>query len=101
MKIYISGKITGLPLNKVAKKFAYHSQLLELKGYEPVNPLIISPFEEFKSWHEYMIDDIKVLFECDAIYLLRDWGQSRGARIEYQIAKELGLKILFEGEYNI
>ena len=47
-----------------------------------------------------MRDDISALMKCDAIYMLNDWGQSRGARIEYVIAKELGLEIIYEGEFN-
>lgn len=100
MKVYISGKISGLPLNNVIEKFKWHASLLESKGHEPINPIDISPFHDSKDWYYYMVDDIAALLKCDAIYMLKDWGQSRGARIEYQIAKELGLQILFEGEYN-
>ena len=100
MKIYISGKISGLPIKNVIEKFKWHAGFLEMKGYEPVNPIDVSPFDETKDWSDYMVDDIAALLKCEAIYMLKDWGQSRGARIEYQIAKELGLQILFEGEYN-
>ena len=100
MKIYISGKISGLPLKNVIDKFNMHAAFLKLKGYEPVNPIEVSPYREDKQWHDYMVDDFAALLKCEAIYMLKDWGQSRGARIEYQIAKELGLQILFEGEYN-
>ena len=100
MKIYISGKISGLPLIQVIEKFKWHSGFLSLKGHTPINPMDISPFKPNKEWKDYMIDDIKVLFECDAIYMLKDWGQSKAARIEYNIAKELGLNIIFEGEFN-
>ena len=101
MRVYISGKITGLPIDQVAEKFNSHAVLLKLKGYEPVNPVDVSPYHISKQWHDYMVDDIAALFQCDAIYMLADWGQSRGARIEYQIAKELGLKIIFQGELNV
>jgi len=47
-----------------------------------------------------MVDDISALLECEAIYMVKDWGQSKGARLEYAIAKELGLYILFDGEFN-
>lgn len=100
-KIYISGKISGLPMNNVIDKFNLHAAFLKLRGYEPVNPIYVSPYREDKQWHDYMVDDIAALFQCDAIYMLADWGQSRGARIEYQIAKELGLKIIFQGELNV
>jgi len=101
MKVYISGKISGLPLKIVEEKFKRHFSFLKMKGFNPVNPIDISPFDASKDWHDYMIEDIAVLLKCDAIYMLKDWGQSRGARIEYQIAKELGLRILFEGEFNV
>jgi len=96
MKVYISGKITGLDIKDVEDKFNKQKKVLGKQGYEPLSPLDISPFSVDKTWEDYMIDDIKVLFECDAIFMLSDWGLSKGARIEYQIAKELGLEIMFE-----
>ncbi len=96
MRIYISGKITGLPIEEVKEKFKKASKEVASSGHWPVNPLEISPFEESKSWIDYMADDIKELLSCDAIYLLKDWNQSKGARIEFVIAKELGLIKMFE-----
>lgn len=100
MRVYISGKITGLPMESVTEKFKWHSCFLEAKGYKPVNPIEVSPFKEEKTWHDYMADDIAELLKCDAIYMLKDWGQSKGARLEYLIARDLGLVVLFEGEFN-
>lgn len=108
MKIYISGKITGLKLEDVKYKFKWHAGFLELKGHEPVNPLDIDiilekdpkEYSPKELWDIQMAFDIKELFGCEAIYMLKDWGQSKGARIEYAIAKEIGLKIYFEGEFN-
>lgn len=98
-KIYISGKITGLDLNNVEKKFQESEDFLKSLKYENViNPHKLHPYIEGKKWEEYLIDDIKLLFECDIIYLQNDWGLSKGARLEYTIAKELGLKIMFEND---
>ena len=47
---------------------------------------------------EYMLDDIKLLFDCEAIFLLNNWQASKEARIEYLIAKEIGMTILMEAE---
>ena len=69
-KIYVSGKITGLPMEHVKKKFGITCVYLREIGFEPINPLEISPFAENKIWEDYMIDDIKELFKCDAIYML-------------------------------
>ena len=101
-KIYISGKITGLNMDYVDKKFKESEDLLKILGYENIiNPHKLHPFIEGKKWEEYLIDDIKLLFECDVIYLQDDWGLSKGARLEYVIAKELGLKVLFENNFKI
>ena len=51
-----------------------------------------------KSWTWYMRKDIAGLMECDAIFLLKDWEESRGARLEYHIAQQLEIKIFREVE---
>lgn len=98
MKTYISGKITGYDISFAEHKFLLTETILKHNGFNPVNPFKISPISDNKTWKDYMIDDIKALLDCEAIYMQNDWGQSKGARIEYQIAKEIGLKIMFEGD---
>lgn len=44
--------------------------------------------------------DIKLLMDCDAIYLLKGWEDSKGARIEKELAESLGYRIIKE-EYEI
>ena len=99
MKVYISGKITSYDIEVAESKFNESEEFLRLKGFTPVNPFKLSETHPDKTWKDYMIDDIRGLFDCDAIYLHSDWGQSKGARIEYQIAKELNLKVMFAGEF--
>ena len=101
-KVYISGKITGLDLDYVNKKFNNSEEFLHSLGYDDIiNPMKYSPIVEDKTWEEYLIEDIKILFECDVIYLQNDWGTSKGARLEYAVAKEIGLRFLFENDFNI
>ena len=100
MKIYISGKISELQIREVVKKFKRAKEFLILKGYDPISPIDITTIEENKDWTDYMVEDIAALMRCESIYMLKDWGQSKGARLEYQIAKELELRILFEGAFN-
>lgn len=96
MKIYISGQITGLELEEAKAKFNRAETMLQEKGYHPVNPMRLNPHEENKTWKEYMLDDLDALFDCEAIYLLDNWRESKGARIEYQIAREMEMQILTE-----
>ena len=86
MKWYISGKISGLPTDQVTAKFKQAEQQIRAFGHEPVNPTNNGLGSE-ASWNEHLVADVALLLECDAIYLLKDWGDSRGSRIEANIAE--------------
>jgi hypothetical protein len=93
MKIYISGAITGDSNYKA--KFEKAKKDLETSGYRAVNP---AEFElpEGATWEDYMKQDLALLLKCDGIYMLKDWRQSRGARIEQFLAKELKMQVQYE-----
>jgi hypothetical protein len=93
--IYIAGKITGLDYQEAFDKFERAENDLIAQGYEPINPMKKVLEQEGKTWAEYMCEDMPHLFSCEAIYLLPDWYDSKGARIEFAVARELGLTILF------
>jgi len=94
-KVYISGKITGLPIEVAFSNFNNAEIKLKENGYETVNPMTIN-HDHNKSWENYMRVDLKALLDCDCIYMLQDWHKSKGANIEYNLAKDLGLTIFFE-----
>lgn len=94
MKVYISGKITGLNFDETRAKFHEASELIEAIGMTPVNPLIGA--DQTKTWEQHMVRDIELLMGCDAIILLDDWNESRGARIEKFIAEQRNMLIFFE-----
>ncbi len=93
-KCYIAGKVTGLPEAEYRKKFHKAEIAVAILGYEPVNPVEL-PHNHDKTWESYMREAIKAMMDCDAIYLLPDWEQSTGARIEAALAFHLNIKILF------
>ena len=94
--VYISGQITGLELKEAKANFDKAEALLLEKSYKPFNPMKVNPPLSGKNWKEYMLDDIVQLFDCDAIFLLDNWQDSKGARIEHFIAQEMGMMILTE-----
>lgn len=51
---------------------------------------------EGASWSDYLAYDLTRLGTCGAVYLLRGWQNSKGAKLEYLIAKELGMVIIEE-----
>lgn len=92
-KIYISGKITGLDLADVKVKFQTASDELRRKGWQPVNPLDIEPPVSNPKWNDYMKADIIEMLKCEAVYALRDWQDSKGATIEVELARVVGMPV--------
>ncbi len=99
MKVYISGPITGMAdLNRPA----FHAATERLRGWcEPVNPMEHTPYNTEWTWEDYMRDDLNLLLKCDAIYMLNGWRGSRGATIEHDLAMNLGMVIMREGEEGV
>lgn len=94
--IYISGKITGC--DNYHEQFEKAETYFKILGYKNViNPVKIDHGNN-KDWHQYMITDLKVLLESkpQCMYMLKNWRDSKGARIEHAIALETGMHIFYE-----
>ena len=92
MKVYISGKISGLTEAEYKKNFyEAYSKLFELKIVDYsgniVNPLDIKPLFGVKCWLCYMINDIRKQRKCTHSAFQKNWIDSKGAVIEYLFAK--------------
>ena len=92
-KIYISGKITDNPNYKA--DFEAAELALKIAGFQPVNPAE-EHLPDGATWADYMRQDIKLLCDCDAIYMLNGWRESAGAKIEHKLARDLGIEIIYE-----
>jgi hypothetical protein len=94
IRIYISGKISGIE-DEAAEIFTKAEKELQAKGFETVNPMTLN-HQHDKSWHSYMKEDVKALCDCDEIFMLSNWIDSKGAIIEHKIAMYLGIKVSYE-----
>jgi hypothetical protein len=92
-KLYISGAITGVENYK--ERFDNAEKNLA-EFYSVVNPTKEVPYNSFFKWEDYMLADLKLLKECEGVYLLRGWENSTGAKIEKFFAERMHLFILFE-----
>lgn len=95
MRIYVSGKISGLPFEEVRGRFSDAKELLDEIGFEAINPLE-KGLPQDAPWEMHMVKDIELLLSCDAIYMMDNWTDSVGAGIEYDIAMRTGKDIWFE-----
>ncbi len=94
MKIYIAGKITGLPKQQYIAKFTTAEIELTAAGHVTVNPCRLGIPDE-ATLEQALLVCLTHLRQCDAIYLLPCWQQSPGAVIERQYAIDHGLEIMY------
>lgn len=101
IRIYISGQITGLDIKVAAENFEQAELKLAEVGHAPVNPMKIVPYDPEWTWEDYMVADIRALFGCEAIFMLSNWEQSKGARIEHAIATQMGIAVHYADNHNL
>lgn len=94
-KIYISGGISGYPLEERRAVFARAEEELRGRGYDPVHP-----FNDGVSldapYGDHMRAALRMMLDCDGIYLHHGWTSSRGACLERAVAEACGLSIMDE-----
>lgn len=95
-RVYIAGKVTGLDTVTYTNMFnAAKNSLEKIFDYEIVNPILLG--SEQYTWEENMKFCIQELLQCDMVVFIPGWrspeGISKGASLEYAIAKALGYKL--------
>ena len=95
MKIYIAGKISGVNREDVIEKFEAAQKTLVAKGHQVFIPSVLPAYEEV-SHEDYLHICYAMIDICDAVYMLSDWQQSKGARMELQYAADHRKEILYE-----
>jgi len=106
-KVYISGPIKHKNFTEVRHTFDRAESLIKTyTTLEPINPLNngIKQIEGDTNWQEHMREDIKNLCSCDYIMFLPGWTESKGCRLELDIAASIGTEILLiiedESDWN-
>ena len=92
MRIYISGKMTGLP-DLGRAHFANTERALRESGHIVLNPGVL-PLGMPKS--AYMPICLAMLDAADAIYMLGGWDDSPGAHLEMLYAQYQGKRVYHE-----
>lgn len=94
-KCYIAGRITGLSKMEYSANFDYATIEVTKLGYTPINPVRIHVGKKW-SWIRFMVADIRLLLPCQAIFMQRNWKESRGARIERFVARLTMKTIIYQ-----
>ena len=94
-KVYISGPITGT--KDYMSRFSTAHLSLARQGYSVVNPAMVNAMlPEDTTYDEYMAMSFAMLDMCDSVYMLDGWENSKGAKMEFERAKEKGMNIYFQ-----
>lgn len=117
VRIYISLPISGLHLEERKKKaaqmkdqvmqavktnkLAYISKNGKAVSLTENNTVVVTPFEIVPdatdmTYEQVMAKDLEILMTCDIVVFARHWQYSKGCRIEFAVARELGIRVNFE-----
>lgn len=91
-KIFISGRVSGIKYKTAKYNFLRAEKYWSRKGYQVVNPTKLC--NENWSWIRCMIVCLWNLAKCRYVYFMPNYTYSRGAKIEFKVAKLLN-KIIY------
>lgn len=105
--IYISGPITSLQKLGEDWRIPFVAATVALRrlGFRQIhNPVDIAIGVEAvceamgrkATYADYMKADIEMLLKCKSILMLRGWENSKGTKLEYQIADALKMDVIYE-----
>lgn len=95
--VYISGPIAGYDMQERKLAFLKVQHMLESLGFKAVNPFDNGVADE-EHWRVHMRADIKMLLECDAIYMMPGWELSKGCKLELDVASSCGIRLMLESK---
>ena len=96
-KIYISGAIAHHDLEERKMAFSLCAAFCEHCGFEAVNPFD-NGVDQSEDWRKHMRADIRMLVDCDAICMMDGWEQSKGCKLELDVARSCGLTVYYESD---
>jgi hypothetical protein len=94
-KIYISGPISGHDFEQRRQAFKKVEERIRAVGYTPVNP-IENGLLPGDHWENHMRADLRMLLECNAIFLMEGWEHSKGCKLEMDVASSCGIHVIIQ-----
>jgi hypothetical protein len=86
--VYVAG-----PPGENLPMFEEVASVLRMCGHVTYNPVDLKTFSPTMTDDEYLRGALRLLLWCNSVVMLPDWEQSKGASIEYRLAKDLGMEV--------
>jgi len=93
--ISLGGKAIDEEIRRFSAVFAEHAARLRAAGHNVLNPCEVPPEP---SWEAYMRHGMRAVAAADLVAVLPRWEESRGARLEVFVARELRIPVLYVGD---
>lgn len=96
--IYIAGAVSAIGIDKAEPLFRQKEQELTKQGFRVLNPvkLVLQHGYQNRPWRDIMQFLIPFVSECDILYVMKGWQQSKGANIERNLCMGIGTEIRYE-----
>ena len=95
MKVMISQPMKGRTEEQIKKERKRIVDKFNKMHIEVINTLFTEEApEDYNMAVYYLAKSIDAMRNIDALYMCDGWREARGCRIEHQVAKEYGIKIL-------
>lgn len=98
--IYISGKYSASTPEEI-QGYVDHANNAGIRllreGRVPIIPHVnFHFFPKDVTYKQFILADLAIMKRCDSVYMLNNFKDSRGAKIELWLAKRRGMKIEYE-----
>lgn len=96
-KIYLSGPMTGYPDYNRPAFMKAEAELQATLDANFINPARLDSLAKPEwQWTDFMRNSLKRMLDACTIYMLNGWENSKGAKIELALAKELGMRVMYQ-----
>lgn len=92
----ISQPMNGLEEKEIRRAHDRARAFLELCDFEVVDSFIEEKSKARNQGLWYLSKSLEAMSDCDAVYFMKGWNESRGCIIEHKAAREYGLSLLYE-----
>lgn len=96
MRVYIAGQVTDRTDDELEVFFDAEKKLLDT-GFTVVNPVTLCRNAGITDWIPCMALCLDEVTKCSMVFMLQNWEDSNGAKLERAFAIRQGILVVYQG----